>query len=205
MAPSDWQIPSIGVAGDWSGGLGFAGRFDPMTRGFLSGNAFADANPGQSFRSSLTVSAGQGSSGQFWGLFGRHDLFPDSLAVKAYPLKVSPRVPEGSTFSALQEWEGRVTEVREDEFDVVLIDLTANKDYATEEATVPMDEVSPRDREKVRPGALLRWAIGDEHSVGGALKRVSVFVFLSVPPVTSDDWKRARSWARKIKSAISVE
>lgn len=139
---------------------------------------------------------------------GQHSNSPD-VADEWVKNVVAPKVPSWKpapvTLVALQEWEGYVTDIREEEFDARLTDLTAQSPVETDEVTVPMEEISPEDRRKVQLGAFFRWVIGYERSLGGTQKRVSVFVFLDLPVMTERDWEHARSWAREIRKAIVID
>ena len=84
-----------------------------------------------------------------------------------------------------------------------LIDLTAGSEHEDEEATIPLDQISDRDAERIREGSIFRWVIGYERSVTGAKKRVSRIVFLRDLPTTTDaDLRDAEAWAEETARAF---
>ncbi len=111
---------------------------------------------------------------------------------------VRPKV----TLHALQEWEGYVVDIREDEFVVRLVDLTAGRTYESEEAVIPLTEISENDASRMVIGSIFRWVIGYERSVEGTRKRVSHIVFRDLPKMTEDDFQRGREWAQSVMSAF---
>lgn len=132
-----------------------------------------------------------------------HAFLPFSGDIRDLAKNISESVQLWPIILPLQEWEGYVTEVREGEFDARLTDLTAKSPVETEEATIPMDSLSPEDRNEVQQGALFRWTIGDRYSLGGSRKLVSEFTFRDFPVMTEEDNKRGQSWAKKIRKAFS--
>ncbi|MDE0684334.1 MAG: hypothetical protein OXI63_15560 [Candidatus Poribacteria bacterium] len=101
------------------------------------------------------------------------------------------------TFHALQEWEGYVIEIGEDDFTVLLLDLTAGSTHEEEEAVIPLAEISEDDLKRLRPGSIFRWVIGYERSASGTKRRVSAVVFRELPVVTKQDIVEAEARARK--------
>lgn len=83
-------------------------------------------------------------------------------------------------FRLLQQWEGTVTEIADDEFTAELRDLTDPTNYR-EEATFELDEVSPGDQSLLAPGAVFRWSIGYRTSASGQRERVSQLRFVRIP------------------------
>ncbi len=113
-----------------------------------------------------------------------------------------PRLAPSATLHALQEWEGYVVEIGEDEFVARLVDLTAGRSFETEEATIPMEEISEDDAGKLREGDIFRWVIGYERSPSGT-KRVSQIVFRDLPRMTAADFEEGRKWAERISRSLS--
>ncbi len=116
--------------------------------------------------------------------------FPD-------PAQISWTVPQVS-FHLLQEWEGYVTEIGEDDFTVRLLDLTAGSSYEEEEAVIPLSEISEDDLKRMRLGSIFRWVIGYERSASGNKQRVSRIVFRELPVVTKKDIAEGEEWARRV-------
>ncbi len=107
------------------------------------------------------------------------------------------------TLHALQEWEGYVVEIGEDEFVANLLDLTAGARYADEEATIPLEEISENDARKMREGDIFSWVIGYERSASGTKRRVSQIVFRDMPRMTAADFEEGRKWAKKMARALN--
>ena len=62
------------------------------------------------------------------------------------------------TFTLKHEWIGRIDEVRADSFTVTL--ASRDRPGELESAELELEEVSPEDLDKVRPGAIFYWIIG---------------------------------------------
>lgn len=107
-----------------------------------------------------------------------------------------------ATLQPLQEWEGHVVEIEEDEFVVRLIDLTAGHSHETEEAVIPLAEISEDDASRMAIGSIFRWVIGYRRSEEGTKTRVSQIVFRDLPRVTGDDIRKGEEWARTVASAL---
>lgn len=103
---------------------------------------------------------------------------------------------------ALQEWEGYVLEIGPTALEARLLDVTAGALAETEEATIPLEEISLHDREQMRVGSVFRWVIGYERSTGGVQKRVSQIVFRDLPVVADSDVSEGRDWARKVMAKL---
>ncbi len=112
-------------------------------------------------------------------------------------------LPGTVTLLALQEWEGYVVEIGEDEFVARLVDLTAGCTHESEEAIVPMGEISEFDAARMTVGSIFRWVIGYEHSPEGTRKRVSQIVFRDRFRVTESDLQAGREWADRIAPALN--
>ena len=93
-------------------------------------------------------------------------------------------------FAMLQQFEGTVTSIDDEEFTAVLLDLS-DADRPEEEATFLLDEVSPGDTSLVVPGAKFRWSIGYRTDIFGQRERSSRIRFLRIP-----------GWRRNIVEAI---
>ena len=110
--------------------------------------------------------------------------------------RVSRTLPQVS-FHLLQEWEGYVIEIGEDDFTVRLLDLTAGSSHEEEEAVIPLSEISEDDLKRLRLGSIFRWVVGYERSASGTKRRVSQVVFRELPVVTKQDIAEAEKRARK--------
>jgi hypothetical protein len=109
------------------------------------------------------------------------------------------------SFDPLQEWEGRVVEVKGDRFFANLLDITAGKHFEEEIAEFPLDDVSDIDRPLLRSGAVFRWLIGYARRSSGTKYRVSNIVFRRLPQWTSIDIVRAETEATRILSSVKWE
>ena len=106
-------------------------------------------------------------------------------------------------YIVLQEWEGYVVDIRDKEFVVRLIDLTADHTHESKEAVIPLAEVSEYDASRILVGSIFRWTIRYERSVKGTKRRVSQIVFQYLPKTTEDDLQEGREWARSVASVFS--
>ena len=105
----------------------------------------------------------------------------------------------------LQEWEGYVVSFEDDAFVARLVDLTAGKTYESEEAIIPLDQLSEHDAANIEIGSIFRWVIGYEGSPGQAQTRktVSQISFLDLGKMTEDDLRAGREWAEKIAPSLN--
>ena len=103
----------------------------------------------------------------------------------------------------LQEWEGYVLNIEGDVFVAQLVDVTAGKAYADEEAIIPLDQVSEHDAANMEIGSIFRWVIGYEGSPRQTRKSMSQIVFLDLGKMTEDDLRAGREWADKIARALN--
>ncbi|MCY3997711.1 MAG: hypothetical protein OXF07_16385 [Rhodobacter sp.] len=126
----------------------------------------------------------------------------DAITVGRLP-PLNASAPPMATFLALQEWEGYVASIGDDAFVARLVDLTAGATHESEEATIPLDEISHRDAANMEVGSIFRWVIGYERSPGGTQKRVSQIVFRDLPRMTEGDFRAGRMWAEKIAPALN--
>ena len=124
---------------------------------------------------------------------GQGNGLPRNGGVDILPPPVAS-VPTAS-LHPLQEWEGYVTDIGDDQFGARLLDVTAGDTVERKDAVIPLDEVSPGDRSRMEPGSIFRWVIGYERSVGGTRRRVSQIVFSDLPRITDRDLERGREWA----------
>ena len=100
--------------------------------------------------------------------------------------------------ASLQEWEGYVVEINDEEFVARLIDLTAGHSHETEEADIPLAELSEHDARRMEVGSIFRWVIGYERSPAGTKRRVSQIVFRDLPRMTESDFRRGEVWAQEM-------
>lgn len=106
-------------------------------------------------------------------------------------------------FHALQEWEGHVVSIDDDAFVARLVDVTASLAHESEEATIPLDELSEHDATNMAVGRIFRWVIGYERSPEGTRKRVSQIVFRDLPRMTEDDLRAGTEWANHVAPLLN--
>jgi len=128
----------------------------------------------------------------------------DPTKIVSIPPPIPPMRPR-PTFHALQEWEGYVVDVdiEDDEFVARLIDLTAGRSYESEEATIPLSELSEDDASRMVLGSIFRWVIGYKRSPEGTKERVSHIVFRDLPRVTEADLREGEEWARGVSAVFN--
>ena len=101
------------------------------------------------------------------------------------------------TLVAMQEWEGIVIEITDNDFVARLIDVTDRDRPGDEEATFPLTEVSASDISMLVPGAIFRWTIGMQRLPGGTKQRISQVVFRRLPAWTKTDISQADELAAR--------
>jgi hypothetical protein len=76
------------------------------------------------------------------------------------------------SFHVLQEWEGYVQEINDEDstFTALLLDVTENQQFPSEEADFKQKDINEFDRHLLRNGAVFRWVIGYEGPVSGTKK-----------------------------------
>ena len=106
-------------------------------------------------------------------------------------------------FHTLQEWEGYVLEVSENEFTARLLDLTADANEEDEEVTVPLSEIAEADHKHLYSGSIFRWIIGHEYSERGTLRRISEIIFRDLPVMSAGDISDGQKWAKEIAESLN--
>jgi hypothetical protein len=141
-----------------------------------------------------------------------------SLEVATLTDIVNPTIPTGVRFrpslrlgmpgraarlKTRQLWEGTITEVRKDGFAAVLSDKT-NPKNPDEQANFDFDntEISPEDVKFINPGSSFYWVIGNEQTIAGQVKNVSMLQFRRVPAWTQRTLERATDRARLLRKSL---
>jgi|SRR6516165_3758052 hypothetical protein len=109
-----------------------------------------------------------------------------------------------ATFSPMQEWEGYVTEVKDETFTAHLVDITAKRRIAEEKIEISISDLSDQDKDLLREGALFRWSIGYYKQHGTKMKS-SRIVFRRLPAWTKSDFMKAEQKAKELIGAITWE
>ena len=122
-----------------------------------------------------------------------------------FPLRArGPLRPSPVTLYPLQEWEGFVTEIGKDSFEVRLLKLTAGDSYPRETANIPLEEISRVDAAKMGVGSIFRWVIGYRRNLSGTKERVSMIVFQTLPGIRKSELRKAEAWARDIRRSSRI-
>jgi hypothetical protein len=132
--------------------------------------------------------------------------------------RVDPIVPSGVTFrpalrfgapgraprlKTRQLWEGTVTELSNTGFAAVLTDKT-NPRNPDEQVIFDFDntEISPEDQKLISPGSSFYWIIGNERTLAGQVKNVSMVQFRRIPAWTERRLATAADRARRIRESF---
>lgn len=106
------------------------------------------------------------------------------------------------TFEVLQQWDGTVTEIADNEFTAELRDLT-DPSNCREEATFDIADVSAADQPLLVLGAVFRWRIGCCVSAGGTVT-VSQLRFIRSPAWRRSDVEDIRRRARRLRARFPL-
>ncbi|MGB5158081.1 MAG: hypothetical protein WBN77_11690 [Desulfobacterales bacterium] len=102
------------------------------------------------------------------------------------PIRLAPPLsPLKGRFTLLQMWEGNIVEVRNSEFDAIIIDRT-NPDLSNELVTIDKFEISPDDNPLIKRGSVFYWSIGYSDYPGRGRIRESKIRF-----------RRLKGWTEK--------
>lgn len=105
--------------------------------------------------------------------------------VKPFPRR--PRLSE--RYRIIQQWEGAVTEVRDESFVARLRDLT-NPSHPDELAEFAASEVHEDDLSLLSVGAVFYWAVGHLHQANGQRRLTSELRFRRLPQWTKADLEK---------------
>jgi hypothetical protein len=109
-----------------------------------------------------------------------------------------------STFSPIQEWEGYVRSMSEESLIADLVDMAHQEKGITEQAEIPLEEITDADRQKMRLGSIFRWSIGYQRTPSGTKMRVSNIVFRDLPRWTQKDIREAGEEAAKLEEYFNL-
>lgn len=132
---------------------------------------------------------------------------PFSKYVSDYKLPLYNQVEDKKPAIQIeQEWEGYVQEIDDKNgiFTALLLDITLDEKYPTEEADFKQESIHKFERHFLREGAVFRWIIGCEHSNSG-MKRVSQLSFRRMPVWNKYSLNRAKKEAQQFKDEIIWE
>lgn len=105
-----------------------------------------------------------------------------------------------------QLWEGTVTELHDGGFVAILNDKT-NPSNPDEQASFDFEnsEISPEDVKLVQLGSSFYWILGNERTVGGEVRNVSVVQFRRVPAWTKQKLAEAEAKAKQLTGLFTQE
>jgi hypothetical protein len=109
-----------------------------------------------------------------------------------------PALP--ARFSVLQKWEGTVLSVDKETFSARLLDL--NGDRPDQEASIYLEELSPRDLQRLVPGAVFYWYLGYRDEPNGDRERASRIRLRRLPPLSVGELVEARAWASRLRARL---
>jgi len=101
----------------------------------------------------------------------------------------------------LQEWEGQVQEVGPQYFSARLVDLTSRDMDETEEAELPVSDISDSELDLLVPGATFRWIIGYRY-IDGSKERFTRVAIRRLPMWTDAEIKSADQEASELHNAF---
>ena len=114
------------------------------------------------------------------------------------PLRIpETRRPEHRT-EVLQQWEGIVETVGDENFTARVRDLTNNEHYPSEIAELPIEDISDDDRELLQTGAVFYLTVGRSISFNGRQQRFGRIVFRRLPGWTPSTFRRAEKRAKNL-------
>jgi len=122
-----------------------------------------------------------------------------AIPVVAISYKVAP----DARVRILQEWEGEVTEVYDQEFDVILRDLS-DRLRPEERATIDVEDVSLGDRSQIKLGAIFYLSISYRTTERGQRRRVSEIAFRRLPAWSGREIKEAQRKAVEMGRRFGV-
>ena len=186
-------------------GLGEPGNFDKSATRQTAIRSFDDAFLSRIGHEAdaLTMGAidlGEGATPRPMST-GRQQQYDVFASVLEFP---APEPWSARTFHAIQEWEGYVVAIREEDFVVRLLDVTSGSTNEEEEADIPLAEISAQDSAKIHPGSVFRWVIGYERAASGTKRRVSEIVFRDVPEITETDLRDGAAWADEAIRSLNL-
>jgi hypothetical protein len=112
------------------------------------------------------------------------------------PAKMPGRARPVSREELLQEWEGRVVEIRADQFTARLVDLSAGDNEERDEVDILISDLAAADLELLRENSIFRWLIGYRY-FGSTKERFTRVVFRRMPAWSRNELRAARRSAEQ--------
>ncbi|MDI6776796.1 MAG: hypothetical protein QMD03_06080 [Syntrophales bacterium] len=111
--------------------------------------------------------------------------------------------PPTHRFKLLQQWEGELIEIKNEECTAILRDMS-HPENPIEEITFSVAEISPSDISLAVPGSIFYLSIGYYDRIDGQRLRAASIRFRRLPEWTMSDFKRAEEEAEKIKGIFGL-
>lgn len=105
----------------------------------------------------------------------------------------------------LQDWEGVVETIGNENFTARLRDLTNNEPYPSEAAELPIEDISVDDLELLRVGAVFYLTVGRLIWLNGRQERFGRIVFRRLPSWTLSTLRRAEERAEHLSRFLDSE
>jgi hypothetical protein len=110
-----------------------------------------------------------------------------------------------TTYHAIQEWEGYVSAILDDEFEVILSDVSSPASALAVKSSLPLSDLTATERAVLRVGCIFRWTIGYERTPAGQRKRVSRIIFRQLPQWTEAELRASKHAAAELANKIVWE
>lgn len=127
------------------------------------------------------------------------ELHPGVLAA----LRQRGREQLRAVFIPKHEWIGRVEAVADDHFEALL--ASRARPGEEERTEIWLDEISPKDLDSVRVGAVFYWVVGYRDESWGQRRAVSSIRFRHVLPLSDDESDEAREAGVAMRSRANAD
>ena len=121
------------------------------------------------------------------------------------PLALSEIKKPEYTQEILQDWEGVVEMIGNENFTARLRDLTNNEPYPSETAELPIEDISVDDLKLLRVGAVFYLTVGRSTWLNGRQERFGRIVFRRLPDWTLSTLRRAEERAEHLSRFLDSE
>lgn len=121
-----------------------------------------------------------------------------------FPKIENPKSPsEVLQDKVLQDWEGVVETMGDENFTARLRDLTNEENYPSEIAELPIEDISDDDQELLQVGAVFYLTVGRSIRPNGRQQRFGRIVFRRLPGWTSSTLHRAEKRAKRLSRFLN--
>ncbi|MBU1170506.1 MAG: hypothetical protein KKD44_13165 [Proteobacteria bacterium] len=105
--------------------------------------------------------------------------------------------PLPGKFQLLQLWEGRITQINNEDFSAIIVDKT-HPEFNDELVTIDIEEITPAELSLLQIGAVFYWSIGYADYPGRGRSRESKIRFRRLPGWTKKELNRAIESGKKL-------